>query len=282
MHPVITKAYEENLRDGVMVCGINFGFSLADEEMERSLNITKSEAPSFFSDKSVNNTRFRNTVLKWLKSWGLPFSHTAGAESVFDRSFFQTNWLNTQTRSVHSDEKITESMLVNESDGILGLIEDRKPSVILFFGAQMIRALNDISIRSRVVSALGERSGDAVVHQASPTGHSGTRFKMLTQTFGDTLIISLPHPQTIGITDAYVAALKPPPEEMAILMAPKSCVTKQAETGVHDPFFHDALASLPVEEELPISFLQRKFRIGHLRARLLHEAIKASKGARHS
>ena len=33
-HPVVTQDYEENLHGGVMVCGINFGFSRKDELQE--------------------------------------------------------------------------------------------------------------------------------------------------------------------------------------------------------------------------------------------------------
>lgn len=276
MHPVITKDFPENLHGGVMVCGINFGYSLRDEELEQSSTQHALDAASFFSDKSVNNTRFRNTALKWLANWGLPFSYEPGDERPFDRSFFQTNWLNSQTRSINSDEKITVRMMVEEADSILSLIEERMPSVILFFGAQMIEALNDISIRARVVSALGERSGNAEVHRAKIPDYQGTDFKMLTQNYGETLIISLPHPQTIGISDQYMATLKPSPEQISKIITPKSLTAIVQQTGTNDPLFEDAIAALPVDELMPISFLQRKFRLGYQRAVLLHEAIKAA------
>lgn len=279
VHPVITKDFPENLHGGIMVCGINFGYSLKDEDLEQSGTPREMDAASFFSDRSVNNTRFRNTALKWLASWGLPFSYVPGDEKAFDQSFFQTNWLNTQTRSVQSDEKITVGMMVNEADSILKLIEERKPSVILFFGGQMIEALNDISIRARVISALGERSGNAEIHRANLADHKGTQFKMLTQTFGETLIVSLPHPQTIGITDEYMAALKPTPQQIAKIITPPSNAAKIQNTGANDPVFESAIAALPVGESLPVSFLQRKFRLGYQRAILLHEAIKAAREA---
>jgi len=274
MHPVITKDFPENLRFGVMVCGINFGYSQRDEELEQSCSAHEVDARSFFSDRSVNNTRFRNAVLKWLANWGLPFSYAPGDETPFDRSFFQTNWLNTQTRSIDSDEKITVRMMVEEADGILSLIEERKPSVILFFGAQMIEALNDISIRARVFSALGERSGNAEVHRANLPDYRGTKFKMLTQSYGETLIISLPHPQAIGITDEYMAVLKPTPQQIAKIITPLHSTAGAQQTGANDPLFEAALAALPVGESLPVSFLQRKFKLGYQRAILLHEAIK--------
>lgn len=279
MQPVVTKDFPENLHGGIMVCGINFGYSVEDEGLEQSGTPRQMDAASFFADRSVNNTRFRNTVLKWLASWGLPFSYVPGDEKAFDRSFFQTNWLNTQTRSVQSDEKITVGMMVKEADSILTLIEERKPSVILFFGAQIIEALNDISIRARVVSVLGARSGNAEIHRANLANHKGTKFKMLTQTFGETLIVGLPHPQTIGITDEYMAALKPTPEQIAKISTPSSGTASFQNTGANDPFFESAIEALPIGESLPVSFLQRKFRLGYQRAILLNEAINAARRA---
>lgn len=209
-HRVITKDYPENLFGGFMICGINFGYSQKDKAMDEMGKTDEPEPPSFFSDKSVNNTRFRNTVLRWLSSWGFEFATQQGQEGRFERSFFQTNWLDTQTRSITSDRPINANTLVQESDSFLRLLEARKPSVIFFFSHMLVEALNDIRIRERVVAILGERSGNAKVHQAQLPNYTGTKFKMLTQNFGGTQIISLPHPQARGISLEYIKALKPP------------------------------------------------------------------------
>ncbi len=209
-HTVVTKDYAENLIGGIMICGINFGHSAQDEAREKSGCPSIPDLPSFFSDKAVNNTRFRNKILTWLSSWGFEFCAEAGKEGEFERAFFQTNWLDTQTRSIASDGPITIDVLVREADSFLNLLEKRRPSVIMFIGAQMIEALNDIRIRQRVVSILGERSGNAKIHRAELRDYKGIKFKLLAQKFGDTQIISLPHPQSRGISDAYIAGLKPP------------------------------------------------------------------------
>lgn len=193
-----------------MICGINFGYSAEDEALEKAGVTAEPEPLSFFSDKDVNNTRFRNKVLAWLSSWGFEFATQKGQEGAFERSFFQTNWLDTQTRSITSDGPITVSTLVQEADSFLRLLESRKPSVIIFFGGLMIEALNDIRIRERVVSILGERSGNAKIYRAELPNYTGRRFKLLAQKFGETQVISLPHPQARGISDEYVKALKPP------------------------------------------------------------------------
>lgn len=208
-HQVITKDFPENLDGGIMICGINFGYSAEDEALEKAGIIAAQDPLSFFSDKAVNNTRFRNKILAWLSSWGFEFVTQNGKEGAFERTFFQTNWLDTQTRSITSDGSITVNTLVQEADGFLRLLESRKPSVIIFVGGLMIEALNDIQIRQRVVSILGERSGNAKIYRADPPNYTGTKFKLLAQKFGETQIISLPHPQARGISDEYVAALKP-------------------------------------------------------------------------
>lgn len=217
-HQVVTKDYPENLVGGVMVCGINFGFSIADEERENNGAECEKELLSFFSDKAVNKSRFRDRVLTWLSGWGIPLATEKGEEGRLERSFFQTNWLDTQTRSTTSDGTISVGTLVQESGSLLDLLERRRPSVIIFVGAALIEALNDIRVRERVISILGARSGNAKIYRADLPNYVGKRFKLLVQQFGDTQVISVPHPQTRGLSDEYMAALKPPKEILLDLL----------------------------------------------------------------
>lgn len=135
MPQVITQDYPENLFGGIMICGINFGYSAKDEALEKAGIIPEQEPTSFFSDNAVNNSRFRNRVLSWLSSWGFELVTQKGKEGAFEKAFFQTNWLGTQTRSVTSNGLITTNTLVQEAGGFLNLLEARKPSVIIFLGA---------------------------------------------------------------------------------------------------------------------------------------------------
>ncbi|HBO43054.1 MAG TPA: hypothetical protein DD670_03790 [Planctomycetaceae bacterium] len=207
---MVTKDYSENLSDGILICGINFGYSAGEEHLEKARNSFELEPKSFFSDSRVNKTRFRKRILGWLEGWGCPLATREGQEGGFERSFFQTNWLNSQTRSVSSDGKITCELLVDEAQGFLELVEARRPSVILFFGALLIEAFNDIRLRDRVVAMLGARSGNANVHRGTLKDYSGKRFFMKTQHFGNTRIMGLPHPQTRGLSDIYVGSFEPP------------------------------------------------------------------------
>ena len=214
-HPVVTATYPENQTNGVMVCGINFGYSEADrtrDVLERDAlegDAQPLERASFFSDQTVNNTRFRNRVLKWLRSWGFELATTPGAEGVLEKSLFQTNWLSSQSNTITSDEKISIASLAADADGVLSLIQDRKPKLIMFVGNMLIEAFNDISIRDKVEKMLGKRSGNAEIHTGNPDGYSGTHFKLRAQKFGDTVVMSIPHTATIGLSDDYVASLKP-------------------------------------------------------------------------
>ena len=64
-HPVITADFPENMSGGIMICGYNFGFSSRDQKNEDcGVEATEPER-SFFSDSHVNNTLFRNRLLKW-------------------------------------------------------------------------------------------------------------------------------------------------------------------------------------------------------------------------
>lgn len=62
-HHVITKDYPENLSGGIMVCGINFGYSAEEEALDAQGKTKAPEPLSFFSDETINNTRFRTRVL---------------------------------------------------------------------------------------------------------------------------------------------------------------------------------------------------------------------------
>lgn len=289
-HAVVTKDYAENLFGGIMVCGINFGYSAEDERLEQQAGAVPVQSKSFFSDALVNQTRFRDRVLKWLMSWELPLKTERGQAGAFEKSFFQTNWLNTATRSITSEGAINKNVLLDNAGSVLALIEERKPSVIIFLGADLIDVLNDIRIRERVTSILGERSGNAKVYRANLPNYRGTRFKLLAQRWGATQIIGLPHPQSRGLSDDYVAALRPPIHVLHQIFAkadPALQPTYSSEVlemdmeegeffGSCDPLFQEAKAVFSMDESQPVSFLQKHFRLGYDRAVRLHEALKSN------
>lgn len=210
MNKVITKDYPENLSGGVMVCGINYGYSSADEQAENAGGLPASENLSFFSDQTVRKTdRFRKRVLTWLDGWGFPLACRPGEEHAFERSFFQCNWLDTQSRGTSGLEKITVEDLVRDSKGFVDLLAAREPSVVFLFGSSLIEALNDTRVRDKVVRALGPRTAPQRV-VAELLGYSGRSFSVRVQSFGETAIVGCPHPQSRGLSDIYMAAIELP------------------------------------------------------------------------
>jgi len=211
-HRVVTKDFPENLKNGIMICGINYGYSDKDETKDAQGSIQEAEPLSFFSDATVNNSRYRARILSWLASWGIHLETQPGKEGVLERSFWQTNWLDTQSRSISSHEKVDLNALVNDADSILDLIAQRQPSLIILIGTDLIEALNDIRLRERVETILGPRPGKATEIFAATTNSGGTRFKMRVQSFKNASIICLPHTATIGLTNEQVASFELPAE----------------------------------------------------------------------
>lgn len=216
-HPVLTLSYPENLMSGVMICGINFGYSNKDREADDEGTEATLDSASFFSDPTVNKTRFRNTLVKWLENWGVKFAKTPNELTSNDKSYFQTNWINSQTTSINSDEKITNQTLIDSVEPLLALIHERKPRVIFFVGKILIEAFNDIRIREKVESLLGQRSGNAKIHIGKPKNPGGRNFKVLSQRFGDTTIVCVPHTATQGVSYEYMASIELPDEIVNLL-----------------------------------------------------------------
>lgn len=211
---IMTETYPENETGGIMICGINYGKSKKDEERAASGGQAEERYSSFFSDqgrspKAANNYRFRNRLLTWfIHCWGIKLETRRGHDGAFERSFFQTNWLDTQS---HDAKGISHEVLVDGADGFLKLLEQREPSVIMFFGSGLIEALNDPRIRDRVINILGKWSGKTDGCTVDKFGRkTQIKFEMKTQKFGETDIIGLPHPQRWGLSNEYVKRLKPP------------------------------------------------------------------------
>ncbi len=202
MHPVLTKAFPENQKHGLMICGINFGYSIEDQMCDERGASRKPEEMSYFSDVAVNRSQFRNRILRAFSLWGAPLEVDADKVSAFERAIFQTNWLDTQTNDA---EGIGWKKLVDSSDGLLQLIAERQPRLILFFGRQLIEAFNDVSLRAKVQASLGIRSGNGHILKL-PNSNGKKMFEVVFQSFGDTQVICFPHVTGAqGLSDDYIA-----------------------------------------------------------------------------
>lgn len=201
MHPVLTKDFPENKKHGLMICGINFGYSVEDQMLDERGFSQQPEEMSYFSDIAVNQSQFRNRILRAFSLWGVSLETDTDKVSAFERSIFQTNWLDTQTNDA---EGIGCKKLVESSDGILHVITDRQPRLILFFGRQLIEAFNDVSLREKVQASLGARSGNGHILKL-PNSNGKKVFEVVFQSFGDTQVICFPHITGVqGLSDDYI------------------------------------------------------------------------------
>lgn len=208
-HPIITKNYAENSSGGIMLCGINFGLSIEDERNELSGSEVLTEEKSFFSDEIVNNSRFKKTIIKWFDLWGMPLTSDPDALGNLEKSIFQTNWLNTQSRSTTSEDKIDRNYLAHNAKSFINLLRERKPRIIIFFSVDLLEAINFSIIRDEIESILGPWPGKATTHPSPLTNYQGKKLKVMTQDYPQTKIIALPHPQAHGLTDEYIGSFGP-------------------------------------------------------------------------
>ena len=204
-HQVVTADYPENRQRGIMICGIDYGYSSEDEAAETTQSAAApvaAERKSFISDSSVRKSdKFRARMLRWLDSWGVKLESEPGKETRTERAYFQTNWIDEQN---HKNSGPVD-LLVSNSEGFLGLLAQRQPRVVLFGGVNLIEALNDSRILDDVESILGPRPGNPEIHRGQTTG-GVTAFKVMRQVWPKTTVVSLPHPTgTRGLSDAYMA-----------------------------------------------------------------------------
>ena len=102
-HKVVSRDFPENIQGGIMICGINYGYSKQDEMADSDAVRIEQEqdaALSFFSDVSVNGGPYKTRILEWLTGWGIPLERDTAQPSGLERSYLQTNWIDSQTRSI--------------------------------------------------------------------------------------------------------------------------------------------------------------------------------------
>jgi hypothetical protein len=210
------KGYND--KDGIMLCGYEWGFGKADQEYEK--RVEKGEAPAL--DISKNNAVFSNKasfygeqakkwhydrrIIKWFELWGHPLSEK---EDAFEKTILQTNWCN--SLDDHMKENPQDKLLVPEQvENFLYHVRTLQPRLILFFGSKMIEILQD----SRVIKPFQEIVGRIVPIDGKPfvlrqKEFEGKRFKVGFQDFEKCKVVCLPHPSSsVGLANAYIVLFK--------------------------------------------------------------------------
>lgn len=197
---IATKRYDES-EGGLLLCGVNWGGDPSAAQDQ--------EAPSFFSDRSVNNYPYRNRLVRWFGLLGHPLATEAGTEGKFERSIVQTNWLYGQ--AVHMRGTDLVGLCARENEAFLFHLRTFRPRLVVLVSIALFDALNQPSCLEAVSSVLGEPSPPRVLtKEIVENGKRFKRFRFGIQQFARSTVIALPHPTgSMGLHDAYVAAFEP-------------------------------------------------------------------------
>jgi len=196
---IANKEYIEN-KNGIMICGYEWGFSKEDQQAVRDV-IYIQEEKSFFSDETVNDYPYRNRIVSWLRSLGLPLnSQNAG---ILEKSIVQTNWMDSQGYKVEGNIYIR---LREQKQNFLNHLEYFKPKIVLFFGVRQLEVLNK-EILKDVEHVLGKTTKKERYIQKDI--EDCKKYKIGFQSFENSEIIAFPHPATQGgICDSYIELYK--------------------------------------------------------------------------
>ena len=202
-----------NDKEGIMICGYEWGFSKKDmknlqEKEEEKNNI---EPETTFSNKiNVYKTiyPYDERIIKWFELWGHPLNRNNGD---FEKCIIQTNWCETQANNMHNIN-IYEK-LKNCKDNFLYHVEELQPKIIFFMGSAMIDVLNYPEVKTEFEKIMGKEIKPLQKLQKPINKRS---FKIGFQSFEKCDIVSFPHPSgSRGLSDEYIKLFK---DEIKVLL----------------------------------------------------------------
>jgi len=208
--PIHTKIYLQNSNGGILLCGINHGYSENDKKLDESGANREDPHKSFFSDEEVNDYPFLNNIVKWFSFRGYRLNGNSEAAGGLVKSIVQTNWL--QTCSNNMNGVNTQQACVQDNDSFLETCESLKPKIIILFSKELFWAFNSDSLNARVKSIFGNKINNAEWLQKDVVvdGKKCIKFKVGFQKYERLNVISLPHATSArGLSDDYIASFKP-------------------------------------------------------------------------
>jgi ribosomal protein S25 len=208
--PVHTLITDENKEGGLLLCGLNHGYSKEDERQDAA-GVDRSDShKSFFSDVNVNGYKFRNRIVTWFSLWGHPLVRLPEDAGPFERSIHQTNWLQTCSNNV-KDLNI-EDECIEDSDSFLQTCAILKPRVLFFFGKDLMWAFSSKRLSDKVESIFGEKIGKISWHQKDiySNGKLCRRLRFGFLHYERLTVVVLPHATGAqGVSDDYIESFKP-------------------------------------------------------------------------
>ncbi len=201
-----------NDRNGIMLCGYEWGFSKEDQKLFESGQEVyfNKNAMTIFSNKSPAHGerafkwRYDNRVIKWFEIWGHPLSRE-GLGGDFEKCIIQTNWCNTEGHKINGNyfQKLT---MPEQIDNFIFHIKTFEPRLIFFMGSQMINILQNQMVLERFCGIMGEPASSPLIIQKP---FPGRRFKIAFQEFKKCNVVSMPHPSSSrGLSDEYILLFK--------------------------------------------------------------------------
>lgn len=191
-----------NDKNGVMLCGYEFGNSKHDQYLEKNhkdeIEKKKSDINTFYGKSKIYDSPYDLRIIKWFGFFGHQLGIDDGC-SPFDKSLLQTNWCDGQGTYVSDYAKFLSK---ENSENFLSIVEAFLPGVLIFMGAKQIHYLQTPSVMSRFIGIFGAEISPLEVKQKQ---FHGRKFKIAFQTFERVSVISLPHPSgTRGLSDDYI------------------------------------------------------------------------------
>ena len=213
--PVHSLICPENRNGGLLLCGLNHGYSKNDELLDAAGINRADPHKSFFSDSEVNDYPFRNRIVSWFSLWGYELARSSEKAGSLARSIVQTNWL--QTCSNNMDGINTQQACIEDNESFFQTCEALKPCVIFFFGRELLWAFTSPVLSTRVESIFGTRKGETRWLQKDVyfNGKPRRRLRFGFQQYEKLTVVLLPHATGAhGVADHYIAAYTPEKSEM--------------------------------------------------------------------
>ena len=184
---------------GIMICGYNWG---------GNPNILgRGTSDSFFSDARYGN-RYRNRIIEWFSLWGFPLARVPGTEGYLENSISQTNWLPTQTVSLHGSNALDSC--ISHAENFNLHLDYFKPKVLLLMGKALIDALNTPVVQNELIRIAGQPlSLDYLYDYPDAHNHKLKKFRVTFQKYEKMQVICFPHPTgSRGLSNDYIAGFR--------------------------------------------------------------------------
>jgi hypothetical protein len=208
--PVHTLIGRENRDAGLLLCGLNHGYSKEDERQDAAGIDRSDPRKSFFSDCEVNDYPFRNRIVSWFSLWGFELARSHETAGAFERSMVQTNWLQTCSNNMNGIN--TRQACIEDNDSFIQTCETLKPELIFFFGRDLFWAFDSPALSEKVAPIFGASIGGTRWLQKDVffDGKPRRRLRFGFQQYEKLMVVILPHATGAqGVASDYIEAFKP-------------------------------------------------------------------------